>query len=1149
MRTRKTVNTPVDDITNAPAPEETPVKKTTRAKKVAEPAAPVVEVVAEEAKPKRRTPAKKAEVAPVEAEAPKRTSRAKKVVEPQLPLEEAAPEPKKATRTAKKPSETVAEVASKKKPAPVTKPSEVVAAPKPAARKTPRPSETVSEITGKPAPVKKEVAPKAEAPAARPARAPRAPRPSETIEEMVKVPFVKLSFEDSLAAVTSDFPIPTWRPKVERVAIEEKSGDFQEHPASRSRKNRRRRGKDTPVTAADALEPRGDSVEEAPVAETQEQQPRNDRRDRGGRRRDDRPRREEAASEEEEPKLEKVERIKFVPAKKEPEPPATREVVPIPEDAPQVISRDGVVTLVRNKRVIPPVFFFSTAPDERRLNNVLEEIRYASENGVNNFIHLVELEVDRGSVNDAVGFAGYMLKKTLEINPEAQVMFRVVFVAKQGWEKEFPRAKFTAEGGGIAEPSFSDDDYWKTAEECLVSFVNKVRQLDGGKNILGVHLERGEWFFADGWGYDTSVAAQDKFREWLKVRYRNDTVTIRAAWFDGQVQFDTVSIPQYRKSGWHNSEEFVRTDRKARRWVDYHLFMSDVIVERITQLAFAAKKASEGYFLIGVSYGYTFEWSHPANGHLSLGKLLRVPEVDFIAGPPSYKNREPGGTAAYPTAIDSVALNGKLFISEEDFKTPISGRQEPDDFNPVIKTPQALDSVHWRGAGGALAHQSGVCWMDLWGNGWLSTPSIWERAKRIREAMIRRGMAPPTDPEVAVYIDERSLAYLVDRKAFKLLVQDVREAVLRSGMSVGFYLLSDLAHREKFPESKLNIFVNAWDLRPEVRQAIKTRLQKDDKVLFWLYAAGLFDGGREAIERVREVTGIALKPQPFACKPGTTLVNRRHPLSEALPEKLMQQGGQLEPSYFAIPEESEVLGEYSQTGLPSFVSRRFASDRGENNGWTSVFLGEPIVTPALLKALGQVAGAHVWNYHEDLVHVRPPFLTVHCTQAGTRMITLPDKWSAYNLTSDEWMHNDGTHLRFAGIDGMTYTFLVGPRAEIEAILQSPLDNFVEVDHIPARSENTIRLDQINFDVSIVKLDEFMEESWSDEYAEDLLLKPSQLEIEDPGLVEPEAPRERRRRSGSPKKRGSASEAPAPSGMEYNPITGEIEMNVVFRKRD
>lgn len=828
-----------------------------------------------------------------------------------------------------------------------------------------------------------------------------------------------------------------------------------------------------------------------------------------------------------------------------------RELVPIPENAPQIVLRDGVPVLVKDHAVYPPIMFFGNSLDEQRAQNVLDQIRLASENGVHLFSHFVELEVDERSVGDAVAFAGYLLKKTVEVDPQAQVIFRVVFGAAKGWESRYPKARFVSDSGEVAEPSLADDGFWGDAEQCLVKFVELVRLLDQGGHVMGVHLDRGEWFFADGWGYDMSAAARDKFREWVRLRYRDDVVALRASWFDGQVQFNTLDVPQYRK-GVRAGEEFVRTGRKARRWVDYHLFLSDMTVERIAKLAYAVKQASEGTFLVGVSYGYTFEWKHPASGHLSLGKLLRTPEVDFIAGPPSYANREPGSSAPFPGPIDSFALNGKLYISEEDFKTPIGDVPEPDDFNPCIRTPQALESVHWRGAGAALAHRSAISWMDLWGNGWLGTPGIWERAGELREILTRAIVAKSSDPDAAVFIDERSLAYLVDERAFELMVQSVREAVLRSGLSVGFYLLSDLAHRERFPESKLYIFMNAWDIRPEVRGAIKARLQRDNKVLFWLYAAGLFDGGRESLERVREVTGIAIKPQPFASKAGTTMLNRRHPLCEALPERVLSGGGQLEPSYFAIPEDSVVLGEYSQTGLPSFVTREFGSPDQPETCWKSVFLGEPIVTPALFRSLGQMAGGHVWNYHEDVVHVRPPFLTVHCSGAGTRTITLPDKWSAYSLESREFVVTDSTHLRFTGSDGSTHLFLVGPQSELEALLASDLDDALRLEHIPQRPENTIHLDSVHFDVPIMKLDEWMEDSWSEDLADDLMLKPSLLDVEIPEPVEDEGRsggRRRRRRGG--RKSGGSEETASPrkEGADREKQFDELGMNIVFRKRE
>lgn len=1012
--------------------------------------------------------------------------------------------------------------------------------------------------------------------------------------------------EPSGDVVQDDLPMPRWRVRQERspksgrgvgrreprttpvVAAPEVAPDESEPEEAtdglaprRSRRRRRKDRVDMDITAAAALgtSEDGDDTPTETAAPTERTETETNRSGRGrsrgdrerteghprdlvGRNRTPRPTPEEEVPQEvpgDEIPVAMFRRSRVKP----PKPPVVvaprRQPVPVPADAPQVVDRNGIPTLVRQGIVYPPLAFFGSSSDERRLETVMKEIAHAATRGVKLFSHFVELDVDPSKVDDAVRFAGFLLKRTLAVAPEAQVIFRVVFTAPEGWERKFPNSRYITEDGSSAEPSFCDDTYWEVAERCLRQFVETLRLLDDQVHILGVHLERGEWFFSANAGYDTSVAAHEKFRDWVRTRYRDDVVALRASWFDGQVQFETISVPEYGRQA-APGEVFVRTGRKARRWVDYHLFLSDAVVERISQLAHSAKEASQGYFLVGASYGYSFEWGHPASGHLSLGKLLREPALDFIAGPPSYKSREPGGTAPFPGPIDSIALNGKLYLSEEDYKTPIGDRAEPDDYNPPIRTPQALESVHWRGVGAALAHGAGVCWMDTWGNGWLDMPGIWQRGEEVLDAFTLRQAAPMGEPDVAVFIDERSLAYLVDQDAFSLLVQNVREAILRSGLSAGFYLLSDLAHRERFPESKLYVFMNAWDIRPEVRSAIKTRLQRDHKVLFWLYAAGLFEAGRDSLERVREVTGIALKPQPFASKPGTTLLNRRHPLTEALPEKVLAGGGRLEPSYFAIPEDGVLLGEYTQTGLPSFIVRDIVQEGHPELSWRSVFLGEPIVTPALFRALGQMAGAHVWGYHDDVIHVRPPFLTIHAAGGGNRTVALPDKWSAYDLRTSEWSAVDTTHVRFATTDGATSTFLVGPQVELETLIATDPSQVLHMAELPPRPENTLHLDSVLFDVPIMKLDEWIEEDSNADDGDDLLFRTSALDLDaepepEDAVVETfnEGGRSGRRRRRRPRN-GRGSEEVVDRRSEgadrYGPSDpGDITLNVVFRRRE
>ena len=825
-----------------------------------------------------------------------------------------------------------------------------------------------------------------------------------------------------------------------------------------------------------------------------------------------------------------------------------RPAIPIPEDAPVVAVLHGVPTIVKNQRAFPPLLFFGNSSDERRAETVQEEIRVAGSNGIHIHTHLLDFEVSEDAVEGSTQLAAYLLAQTLQSDPEAHVMYRVVFLPPRNWEATYVNAVYTTLEGARAEPSICDDEFWATATRCLERFVKSMRLAPNGDRVLGLHLDRAEWFAPEGRGPDTSNSALWKFRDWARTRYSNDKVSIRAAWFDGRADFDTIQIPDVDKHG--SSDSFMRASRKDRRFVDYHLFLSDATAGRIGDLAYAVKAASEGYYLVGVSYGYTFEWSHPGSGHLALGKLARTREVDIIAGPPSYRSREAGGSAPFPCPIDSLALNGKLFISEEDFKTTLGTDQhEPDDYNPVIKTPQALDSMHWRGAGAALAHASGVSWMDLWGNGWLKTASIWKRGANIANALSRRLGTEHRDPDVAVFIDERALAYLVDASAFAFLVQNVHESVLRSGLSAGFFLVSDLAYREQFPDAKLYLFLNAWDIRPELRSAIKNRLQRDNKVLFWLYAAGLFEGGRDSLERAREVTGIALKPQPFHSKSGTTVLNKRHPLCSAFPDRGVIGGTKLEPSYFAIPEDAIVLGEYTQTGLPSFVVKQFGGGDPEAS-WTSVFLGEPIVSPALIRALGQMAGAHVYDFHEDVVHVRPPFLTVHCGPPGPRTITLPPNWSAFDLQTSTYESAEGNSLRFTAIEGSTKAFLIGARAELESLLHIPIEDLLHVETLPESPAN-LRSDDADFDIPIMKLGEFMEGDLAEENLDDWLLRPALVEeIEETTRddSDPHSGRRRRRRRGrGGTERGTeevviATEPDAPDDEGF-------EMHVTFRKRD
>ncbi len=851
-----------------------------------------------------------------------------------------------------------------------------------------------------------------------------------------------------------------------------------------------------------------------------------------------------------------------VVAKPEPQPKPEKTILPpralidIPDEAPQVVVRNGQPSLVRDHKVYPNFWFYSRPQDAERTATILDEVKQAAEAGLEVFAMGFDAVCDANHFTKIGDQIIEITKKVAAIHRNAQVIAHLNLVAAKGWEMDYPEGVYRDRQAELAEPSLSDDKYWKHVDTLLRELVKKLQSAGIDGNLMGIEIDRDGWLIPKNQGFDISPSSKKKFREWVRERYQGDEVLLRASWFDGSASFETIRIPDFDSDG-RKDPRLIRLDRRERAIVDYNLFLSDLTVHRIADLAYATKEASGGRLLVGVRYGQMLESTHPTSGQLALGKVLRTPEIDYIAAPPSYKDRTPGGVASPATVIDSIHINGKLFVSVEDFKTSLATRPEPDSHNPVMRTPQALESVHLRGLGAALAHGGGVNWSDQWGNGWLTTSSVWQRAKTLRTVFTRAMAAEPKAPEVAVFIDERAMGYLMGTKPFNNLIKMVRESVLRAGVSVGFYLLSDLTYREKFPECKAYIFLNAWDIRSDLRSAIKQRLHREGKLLAWFYTAGVFDSGRESLERAREVTGIAIKPQPIFSKAGSQVMDRRNPIAQAFPQSSISTETIVEPTYFAIPEDGSVLAEYTQTGLPSMVVR---DNVGDESGakWSSVFLGEPVCNAALIRAIAQKAGAHVYSFADDVVHVRPPFLTVHCCGDGQRTLTLPGKWSAYNLQTNEWAVVDSTSIRFTAADGVTMNFLIGPTDEIRRILEADPRTLLHMAELPARESN-VRIDVSSFDVPIMRLDEWSTggettedvgidewflQSHDDDYQEDASLAP--------GAIQTSTGRRRQRRGNRRERKLSLAEQ-----VDFDP-TGEekltedqngVELDILFRRRD
>jgi hypothetical protein len=739
------------------------------------------------------------------------------------------------------------------------------------------------------------------------------------------------------------------------------------------------------------------------------------------------------------------------------EPAAPLEIPPIPvvhHPEARVHFHHGVPTLTFGERVVRPVLFFGNPHTPEAATRVYQQMQLANEAGISLFALLIVLPARATGAIEAFDTIRYWTALARELNPDALLLWRIVPTPVGNWQQEFPEAVVRYADGTIGGPSVCADRWWELVSTQLAELVSLVEQEEEGSATLGYHLDWGEWFLAESGGYDTSEAALQAFRDWLRRHFRNDTVSLRASWFNGEVSFSTASIPPFIPNAPLTKRQFYDPRREG-RWIDYHQFIADATARRILSLARVVKTACQRRCLVGASYGYVLEWRHPYSGHLALGMLLQSEDIDFLSAPITYMDRLPGGTGALPVPLESVQLHHKLFIAEEDYRTPfgkVTRLDQPatehsltptaggeEDYNPLLRSAEAVEQVQTRSLMQAVVHGFGQAWMDLWGEGWLLHPPLWERIAQMQPLWNLREQVGQTEPDLAVVIDPMSLAYVrVGSPLIQQVVVQAREAVIRSGIAYGFYLLEDALRRD-FPRSRIVLFLNAWNLKSSVREAIQRRLQRDGRVLVWLYAASLFDNHSVTLQMAREVTGIALALQPWASTQGSQIVDPLHPIARALQDGRLGIAQRWEPSFYALHETRSgdsvpyrVLAEYIETGLPSLVV-------AEHGDWRTVFIGERYLTPELLRGIAAWAGVPVWCTTNDVVQVRLPFIHLHASRGGEKSLHLPCPLALYDLLENNWVAEEMQEYRFGMNEGESRLFLMGPRAAIESILNSTAD--------------------------------------------------------------------------------------------------------------
>ena len=130
----------------------------------------------------------------------------------------------------------------------------------------------------------------------------------------------------------------------------------------------------------------------------------------------------------------------------------------------------------------------------------------------------------------------------LDADPDGYIMPRLVFVPARGWKREYPTDISTYSDGTNGDPSLTSTRFWQEAERALEVLITHVGTQTYGERVFGYHLERGEWFQPADPGYDRSMANRDAFRDWLREKYKNSLILLRAAWWSFPTHAASVEL-------------------------------------------------------------------------------------------------------------------------------------------------------------------------------------------------------------------------------------------------------------------------------------------------------------------------------------------------------------------------------------------------------------------------------------------------------------------------------------------------------------------------------------------------------------------------------------------------------------------------------
>jgi hypothetical protein len=602
--------------------------------------------------------------------------------------------------------------------------------------------------------------------------------------------------------------------------------------------------------------------------------------------------------------------------------------------------------------------------------------------------------------------------------------------------------------GGSTTQSFASTVWRQQANDFLRAYVEALRAAGLEDRVIAYQVGAGntsEWvkgdLSMDEVCPDFSAPMRRHFRQWLRTRYDGDTHALRAAWADADVDFGSAEVPSAEAQ--LNTCDFTFRDPvREMAVIDFYRCLAELCGDLIIDFCQTIKQATDGQALTGAFFGYLMElaWNKSffgvgtqseysciqRSGHLGLRRVLRSEHVDFLVSPYSYGFRGIGGEGVAMPPQDSLRVHGKLFIFEEDSRIHL----HPDETYGRVHTLEQSKAVLHRNFAQVMTRGQAVWWHSG------IDPAKDTDLQPIMSQMQRLGtfglsLDRTPSAEIAVILDDESFYYETVRNDLDLplIFQQRLWGLPRLGAPVDTYLLEDLCEG-RVPPYKLYIFLNAFRLDDERREALKAQIRRNGSVSVWMVAPGYIKEDA-SLDHMEDLTGFRFGKGLHPWGPMMHILDFQHLITQQLSQDLFWgTNSNIGPVFHLDDADAKILGQvvFSEGRcLPGLGVKEF-------DDWRSVYIAAPNVPAQVLRGLARYAGVHLYNEEGDVLYATPDLLAVHTVAGGDRIFRLPGHVEVvHDLFNEQPVAADTDVLNVRLEPASTSLYYTGTRQGLEAL--------------------------------------------------------------------------------------------------------------------